>query len=162
MKSPPIEVQFVRQPTANSCVHACLSMVTGVPVEQLIGRFGDRGLGDMQEAIVLTEHGILPVEQSGCGRERFDVFGVYLVTVPSLNHLGKNHRTVWMTDGDEKFVLLDPNAGRVGVAAYPQDCVYDTEGLLKGYSEVTFLRVMPSHYGNEARRFRYSARKVVA
>lgn len=162
MMRPLIKVQPVQQPTANSCVHACLSMVTGVPVEDLIKRFGDRGLGDMEEATVLTEHGILPVEQSGIGRDRFDVSGVYLVTVPSLNYPGKNHRTVWATDGDEKFVLHDPNAGRAGVAAYPPDCIYDTEGPLQGYSEVTLLRVMPTHSGNKARRFRYSLRRATA
>ena len=56
-----ITVNFVQQPTAHTCVHSCLSMVTGVPVNDYIKRFGEAGLSFKETAIALTEAKIFPV-----------------------------------------------------------------------------------------------------
>jgi hypothetical protein len=60
-------------------------MVTGIPVLDLIDRFGNHGVGDDVTNTVLTEMGIYPV-QMPCGLDDplLLLQGVYLVTVPSL------------------------------------------------------------------------------
>ncbi len=155
----PIQVQFVQQTSRNTCVHACLSMVTGLPIEGLVGRFGDKGLSFDEEAVVLTELGILPVPKAGLASDLFPEQGVYLVTVPSLNFPGLNHRVVWMSDpGSGNFILLDPNEGRTDFEAYPRHCIHQNDGPLKGYSEVTLLRVMRGHRGHQRREELYKQR----
>ena len=120
-----IEVKLQQQPTPRTCAHTCLSMVTGVPVEDLIERFGDRGLAFPEEACVLIENGIFPVNTTGSHHE-FALEGVYLVSTPSLNLPGKLHMVVVEASADG-YVVYDPNTGREGVKAYHPNAIMDGE-----------------------------------
>jgi hypothetical protein len=133
--SDPISVSFVQQPTPHSCVHACLSMITGIPVESLIERFGDNGLNWAQEVTVLVENKIWPHRNIDAGPHPFPLEGVYLATVPSLNIAGRSHRVV-IDARSEGYTLYDPNKGRHGRS------VYESAGIMTGdisISEVTYL-----------------------
>lgn len=123
-----IKFQFVQQPTPRTCVHACLSMVTGVPVQELIDRFGDRGLAIECEVAVLIENGIFP-DMRFYIAPSFDK-GFYLATAPSLNIPGGLHRVVVEVNEDYDFVVHDPNTGRDGVKAYPPNAIEGGEPSL--------------------------------
>lgn len=118
-----IKVTPLQQPTPRTCCHTCLAMVTGEPVEALIERFGDRPLGFAEEACVLIEHGIFPVDATGSPHE-FALEGVYLVSAPSLNLPGKLHMVV-VEASVEGYIVHDPNTGREGVKAYHRDAIME-------------------------------------
>lgn len=118
-----IEVKPQQQPTPRTCCHTCLAMVTSTRVEELIDRFGDRPLGFSEEACVLVEHGIFPVDATGSHHE-FAFEGVYLVSTPSLNLPGKLHMVVVEASVDG-YIVHDPNTGREGVEAYHRDALME-------------------------------------
>lgn len=151
-----VKVRFVRQPTSSTCVHACLAMVTGIPVDDLIERFGNHGLSNEEEATVLTENGILPVPVHGMGDTHPMIyFGVYFLTVPSLNIPGANHRIVSAISEDGKrWTSYDPNVGRKGKSYYPRNAFYSNRRPFS-YSEVTFLDPLRLHKGTQDRIARF-------
>lgn len=156
-----IEVRFVQQPTPVSCVHACLSMVTGVPVRELIDRFGNHGLSNEEQATVLTEMGIvpIPVPQSG-GAHPMPYGGANFITVPSLNIAGATHLCVLEYQND-RWVLFDPNYGRKGKRHYSRKALYSNRQEFS-YSEVTYLHPLRLHRGTEERLDRYAKRRGVS
>lgn len=155
-----IEIHLVTQPTAHTCVHACLSMVTGLPIGTLTDRFGEgHGLSSEEEITVLTEMGILPVampEQLG----HWHSAGVYLVTTPSINLLGSTHRVVVqqaLEDDDWVLRVFDPNVGREGVLAHGPNALFNPR-TMKTYGDVVKLVPMRLHKGTDERLRLYAAR----
>lgn len=114
-----LKVNFVQQPSSVTCVHACLAMVTGIPVESLVERFGDRGLAFDSKATVLVENKIWPVNTTFRDHP-FDTCGVYLVGTCSLNLPGKMHCVVVEASSDG-YRVYDPNKGRQGKDFYVDD-----------------------------------------
>lgn len=106
-----ILVKHVKQPTAHTCVHACLAMVTGVPVPEYIERFGDQGLTYSNTAIALVESKLFPMPVPHGGPHPFPVCGVYFISVPSLNLPGKMHSMVLQVEPNG-FEIYDPNEGK--------------------------------------------------
>lgn len=109
----------VTQPTPRTCVHACLSMVTGQSINELIDRLGDYGQGREHYLPILIEHRLFPVEVMG----NFDPFpyqGVYLVVVPSLNLPHMTHLVVVVVDEDG-YHVYDPNQGRENMNVFDRD-----------------------------------------
>ena len=88
-----ITVEHVQQPTSVTCVHACLSMVTGVPVEEYIKRFGDHATGEDTEAVALVEAGVFPKAVPHSGPHPFPLEGIYLVSAPQLELIRENAPT---------------------------------------------------------------------
>ena len=94
------------QPTDRTCVHTCLAMVLGVPVQQVIDRYGGQPMSDQRLMAALTEHGV-----------EFDrlVFGNlfwpgwYLAGVPSLNVEGGTHAILIHAHRKKGVTVLDPS-----------------------------------------------------
>jgi len=154
-----IEVKHVQQPSAVSCVHACLSMVTGIPVSELIDRFGNHGLGLDVEATVLTEMGIYPTKIS-TGIESQIGVGVYFMDVPSLNLTGKMHLCVMVYDGHE-MIIYDPNEGREGVKSYHPKGLHSGNSPSPSNFSFTRLESLDRHHGTDIRRVLYKKREDV-
>jgi hypothetical protein len=156
-----IRVQFVRQPTPNTCVHACLAMVTGVPVAELIARFGDQGLYRLEEATVLTEYGILPEPASPEDGWRFPA--VYLASVPSLNRPGYLHRIVVFAHVGQRakeWRVYDPNMGISGTHYHKVRAFYRRRKEPPVvYCELTRLAVLWMHRGTAERLRLYAVRE---
>lgn len=147
-----IDFSFVQQPTATTCVHACLSMVTGVPVDDLVTRFSGNGLSFHEEFTALVEHGIWPDVITRIDHNQQD--GFWFVSAPSLNLPGRLHRiVVEQRDGD--FIVHDPNSGRAGVKSYPSNALHGGEPVLSVVEPVrldtTVLRKMirPQEHPND-------------
>jgi len=154
-----IIVKPLQQPTPRTCTHTCLAMVTGESIESLIERFGDRGLGFAEEACVLIEHGIFPVNATGSPHE-FAFEGVYLVSTPSLNLPGKLHMVV-VEASPEGYVVHDPNTGLEGVKAYHRDAIMEGE---LARCEVRYLdhRLLTDIKGPEVAELAVLKRKLAA
>ena len=127
--------RLVRQINEATCVQACLAMVTGEPIEAVIAELGaeDGPIDDWEEIDFLTRRGIYP-HRSAFSRLSFR--GVYLISAPSLNQLGRLHRLVAFNAG-KGFKLIDPNTGREGKHTYRRDAV--AKGKCS-YTEATYLR----------------------
>jgi hypothetical protein len=124
----------LQQPNDQTCVHTCLAMITGKPVDQLISRFGDQTIGFYEIATVLVEHRLFPVYTTE-QQHPFYASGVYLVAAPSLNRPGLLHQLV-VEAGPDGYIVHDPQAGREG-----KDC-YRNEDIQSGRisrAEVIYL-----------------------
>lgn len=148
-----IPVRHVQQPTAHTCVHACLSMVTGIPVQDLIARFGDVGMTDEDKATVLCEEGILPVDVPNMGGAMHPLpyAGTYMLSVPSLNIQGRGHSIVCTLDAEGDWALYDPNEGREGKQFYTRHGLM--AGEVKHYTAILLIPLTKhrAHEGREAR-----------
>lgn len=103
---------MVRQTNDCTCVHACLAMVTGMPIADVTWALGDHcGLADEQSFGFLGLCGIIAKH---IGPGHFPRRGpVYMGTVPSLNIEFASHQVVMFARGNE-WVIRDPNQGRPG------------------------------------------------
>lgn len=121
-----LSVIHVTQPTPFSCAHACLSMVTGIPVEEIIARW-KRPISFIETVTVLSEEGIMAVPFVPGYMYPFSDDGVYLTTVPSLNRSGVTHSVLVEYYQDEVSVH-DPNKGREGILFYTEDNYWRKKG----------------------------------
>lgn len=114
-----VEIKHRQQVTNTSCVAACLSMVTGVEQERIIGQMAkhDGGRSSLHDEYrQWVRMGYLP-RRLPYGDMKFGA--VMVATVPSLNLPGGNHRIV--IDHRECLKVLDPNEGREGKLFYTAD-----------------------------------------
>ena len=116
-----LTVTHVQQPSDVTCVHSCLSMITGIPVPDLVERFGNRGLAVDSKFTVLVEHGIWPVNTT-FQPHPFDTCGVYIVGTCSLNRPGDMHCVV-IEASEDGYRVYDPNEGREGKDYYRDEDV---------------------------------------
>ena len=113
----------------------------------------------MDDYVVLTELGILPMPIHKTAEFLFPFKGFYFVSVPSANHHRKNHAIVIELNDDWEFVVYDPNEGRDEAETYARDCFQTGDGVYS-YGEIHHLRVMEGHAGNERRAELYAAREI--
>jgi hypothetical protein len=111
---------FQQQPTPDTCTSACLAMITGKPVEQVIAEY-DAGhkSHELNANLYLIENGIDFCH--GGIHEQMRSCGLFLLCVPSLNIVGGLHNIlclIWQ-DGDLFYKqIFDPCMGREGRKYY--------------------------------------------
>lgn len=125
-----IKVTPLRQPNGTTCVHTCISMVTGLSFFSLMERLGDKD-GIPFEAVipVLVEQKIYPIKTTG-DRHPFFEPGVYIAGVVSLNSTGRTHCVV-IEASTSGYKVHDPNKGRDGMLYYKD------EDIVSGKMECT-------------------------
>jgi len=106
-----MKMRLVKQKKVGQCGPACLAMVTGMTLEEVMEEVGDvsYGLNDAQMVDFLMKHNIPAISSTIWPSAAIPA----ILTVPSLNHIGLLHYVVW--DG-ERF--LDPTMGQ---KEYPGD-----------------------------------------
>jgi ABC-type bacteriocin/lantibiotic exporter with double-glycine peptidase domain len=108
----PKEIELVIQQSDNTCTSACLSMISGISYDEVVSSFHNKFISGKIKAIDwLRNLGFIVREFGGIERHiRFD--SVYLLMVPSLNKLGRNHSIV--VDSRSGFIeVYDPRADGV-------------------------------------------------
>jgi len=107
------------QPTGDTCESACIAMITGRPVSDVIAEFHDhycRGTLEPMQFFIRHSYYPRPCKTT----ERYPkIDRVYMVTVPSLNNRAVNHCIVWDCRDDVK--IFDPNQGRPNMRYYTLD-----------------------------------------
>lgn len=119
-------MRLIQQRTSDDCVICCVAMVAGLSYEQAAAAFDDKPpYNEMHELIALTRLGIFIVQ------ERTAIYdnSLIILTVPSLNFPGYNHRIVLDTRVPG-YKVYDPQNGVPGKEFYAE---YND---LKGRSEV--------------------------
>lgn len=121
-------LEHLKQPNDKTCVHTCIAMLAGVPVQEVIDFVGtdDQGLSTYETMEVLS-HFKLSWNLLALPSLMWDCW--HLVTVPSLNERAGTHAILIGHDvyGDG-LVVLDPQHKRKGRKYY-------TEKNLGGWSE---------------------------
>ncbi len=105
----PRDIGLVRQPTSNSCSHACVAMVTGLEIDEVL---------QAMPAPAGPEHYVqfLCRQQIHVGppAEKLHFGAVYLLTMASKNLLGKMHLVVLDLRDEQAPKLFDPVDGVEG------------------------------------------------
>lgn len=96
------------QPTGSTCVQTCIAMVLGVPVADVIARYGDEPLNQQRMAHALTECGVVWNQMTN-GTMVHE--GWYMATVPSLNNRGGNHQIMVRFTSHDGVCVADPARG---------------------------------------------------
>lgn len=100
-------MRHITQPDDKTCVSACLAMVLGRDVDEVIVEFHKAFMSNiMRPAEYIRRNGKLAREFSGLERVMM-VGNVYLLAVPSLNREATLHSVVCDTRGDS-LEILDP------------------------------------------------------
>lgn len=123
-------MRLVMQRKLGECGPACVAIVTGCSIDEVMWEMGDvsRGVTDERLVKCLMEFGV-PAIQSLVWP---DYSIPAILTVPSLNHSGLSHFIVW--DGE---TYLDPTNG---AKTYPKDSpAVDDEQLLPQWSSLILL-----------------------
>lgn len=129
-------IQHVTQPTANSCVPTCISMVTGVSLDEILKLTSSEnsfnyGWTPDQEMAILVKLGVYPERSTHVNYD-----SIYLVTVPSINIARHNHRIVLDLRDESERIVYDPNENREGKLFY-DDSIFKSGDF--GYSNITRL-----------------------
>lgn len=138
----PEELEHVQQIDNSTCVHACLAMVTGDAIEDIVSVLGgageEDGLTTRDIYRYLMSRSIMPVLQDGTLISPFIYRGVYKVAVPSLNRSGRVHSVILTYDKHGGKTVYDPQRGRDGVKAYPPNAA-DQDSVVYFHPMETFL-----------------------
>lgn len=97
-----------RQPTKDTCVQTCIAMALGVPVANVIDRYGGEAMNQELLTKALTECGVI-WNQFTQGTLLFQ--GWYFAVVPSLNRRGMNHQVLVRWTEREGITVMDPAIG---------------------------------------------------
>jgi len=138
-------------------------MVTALPVESIMERFGNHGLDDETTVTVLSEMGIHPINIPHIAGPLFIEGATYLASVPSLNNLGGAHAIIIEVGEIGDATVYDPNEGRDGTQWYRRDALHPTRDytgpILRRYTEALMLKSLRLHQGTRKRMLLYAARK---
>ena len=88
---------------------ACLGLITGEELMAITRRFGDdRAMTWQEEATLLVEHKLFPIYLGTHEHIRFEANGVYLISIPDLDHPGLIRRLV-VTVLESSCQVFDPH-----------------------------------------------------
>jgi hypothetical protein len=109
-------MKLINQINEQTCVQACLSMITGDSIEDIISEMGNKGLELSEEVGFYIKHKI------GFNQLLYSTMfnGFYAVTVPSININGGYHRIIVACDDGDVCQILDPNDGLEGKRFYTE------------------------------------------
>lgn len=111
-----MRIQHVQQPTNNSCVSACIAMVTGMPIEQVMEEFHDKYCThEIDVYNYLVQKGFLVRIANSV--DLIMENRLYIVHVASVNAPAVLHEIVVDTR-NEDLVVYDPNDGKEGKEIY--------------------------------------------
>lgn len=110
-------MKLVNQPTDNTCMSACISMVTGIDINTVIKDFHSDYFSRKESTFLavvkyLFECGFEPlIEGDFEDSHVFNKDYVYVIGVESLQSKGKYHAVVLYFDDKENLQILDPMSG---------------------------------------------------
>lgn len=115
-------IELVNQINDSTCVHACLSMITGIDIEKIIDEL-PQPCGPSQYLPWLVLYNVLPIQE-----HRLFYGALSLVTIPSRNKRGFFHVILVDLRFDDAAVVYDPQQGRT-VDGVDREHVTDMDDL---------------------------------
>lgn len=132
-------IKLVTQPTDNSCVSACLSMISGIDIDKIMEVFHDSYYNHETTIYAFLDlHNIPYLIPDAKLPEKNFLWGghTYLLSVPSLNIEGGLHAILVQYDGDKLFIF-DPQKGNSDKKYYA-DCTL-TENKVNGVALTSWI-----------------------
>lgn len=107
-----IDIKLVQQPTADTCTSACISMITGIDISDVINDFHEEWKSHKTNPSEFLSHqGISHIVNKDVFNHTLEWGCIYLLTVASLNIDGGLHHIILDLTG-EKEGVFDPNNGK--------------------------------------------------
>ncbi len=108
------------QPTSDTCVHACIGMLCGIPAIEVREKYSPHHQPILWDEVagILKEN---KVESIRYASNWLPWNRVFMISVPSLNIAGRLHAVV-IVSRDENMDIYDPNWGKKGMKSYGVDC----------------------------------------
>ena len=137
-------ITLVQQQANDTCMTACLAMVTGLDYQLVLDTFDPQykeNYPTFNQSTYLTDLGIehtllpaiAPIPEEGY---------LYIATVPSLNLLASSHAVVIGFDEEGDFMVWDPNQGRVWKKYYvPFKATNELEVPISSYQLTVAIKV---------------------
>lgn len=111
-------IQHQQQPTKNTCMSACLAMVAGQPVSDVVAMWHDKFHDKTDWLDDALDHYKIPYFY-GSQRKAELLYGfIYFLTVPSLNIEGGLHQILVALTAERGIEVFDPCMGRTGAKYY--------------------------------------------
>lgn len=125
-------MKLVNQIDDKTCTSACIAMITGEPIEEVISKFHkDYFTGRQRVSDYLRRKGLFARDMTST--ERYMAFNaIYILCVPSLNQQASFHSIV--ADTRDTVEIHDPQKGREGKKYYTYKKSDDPLAVtMKGY-----------------------------
>jgi len=128
-------ISMVQQPTHNTCVSACISVVTGIATGLVVERFHDKYCSGDAEAHEIFEQEGLPYRACYSWERSLKPGKTYFLSVPSINHVAGLHMVVAQVEAD-CWYFVDPATGRDGTKYYDLVDSGENSVLLEAWTPV--------------------------
>lgn len=115
------------QPTGSSCICACVAMLTGKPVEEVVDKYHVHFFNNQSITLrdILEEEQFTVERGSESAGDLLAPGHVYLLTVPSLNLVGLFHEIIVDYREAMDVKVFDPAQGRKGARFYTLDNAHE-------------------------------------
>ena len=132
-----MKIEHQQQPTGSTCMSACIAMVLGEPVSDIVSDFHKSYMAEKLDADeYLRARGIeLEVLLTNA---KIEAGYIYICSVPSLNLQARTH-AILLDMREEYWSLYDPNQGKEGKLYY----VPDVPDSILGENEVRLVTAAP-------------------
>lgn len=107
-----------QQPTFNTCMSACVAMVAGQPVDEVVKRWHQAFHDKTDWLDDALDYYKIPYFYGNQRRAELLYGFIYFLTVPSLNIVGGLHQILVSLTADRGIEVFDPVKGRPGSKYY--------------------------------------------
>lgn len=111
-------LQHQTQPTFNTCMSACIAMVAGQPVDEVVARWHQSFHDKTDWLDDALDYYKIPYFYGSQRRAELLYGFIYFLTVPSLNITGGLHEILVSLTADRGIEVFDPVKGRPGAKHY--------------------------------------------
>lgn len=111
-------LQHQTQPTFNTCMSACIAMVAGQPVDEVVSRWHQSFHDKTDWLDDALDYYKIPYFYGSQRRAELLYGFIYFLTVPSLNITGGLHEILVSLTADRGIEVFDPVKGRPGAKHY--------------------------------------------
>ena len=125
------------QPTWDSCVSACIAMISDRLVEEVTEEFHELYIDQKIEVDEYLHRKGIKCRPLVSVNAEFMLGRFYMLSVPSLNKDAHMHAILAYWDDDQQFRIEDPNKGKEGKRYYiepDKEPLNDNELCMVGYS----------------------------
>jgi len=129
-------IELQQQPHDDACISACLAMLMGRPVEEVVEEFHHSHFTGLLTITEYLHRNFITCSQMIAEPQTLLVGKAYLLAVPSLNYPGLNHCIILIIDDWNNEFIFDPNQGREGkkhYVAHDKDVVLHDELRLRSW-----------------------------
>lgn len=113
-----MSLKHQQQPTFNTCMSACVAMISGQPVNDVVAQWHDKFHSKEAWLDDALNHYSIPYFYGHPKKAELLPGFIYFLTVPSLNIVGGTHQILAAVKEGPVVEIFDPAKGRDGAKYY--------------------------------------------